>query len=168
MSSWNLPQPAPLAADRPPALVAYVDGSGTIATEHAGCGLALFDESADLWIAEASWYLGRGTNNFAEVQAIRVALWATSVVEHRDRPLVVRSDSLYAINSVSRFQPIGRETKNGEVILATRAALVGRRVFFEHVRGHKGVVGNERADKLANRARRLGIAAEEARARGRK
>lgn len=144
------------AAAAPPgapdgALVAYVDGSGTTAERPCGAGVVIYDGPEV--VIEAARHLGPGTNNHAELSAIRVALYLTSGPEHRERLLIVRSDSTYAIGAAGGDGPIDPHTTNGKLIAVVRRALVGRRVRFEHVKGHTGVAGNERADELANRGR---------------
>lgn len=138
--------PSPLAP-----LIAYTDGSGTRAHLPSGAGVVIYDGDAP--ILEASRHLGLGTNNHAELSAVRVALAITDAPEHRARPLIVRSDSEYTIGALtSRWEP--REgAANARLIAIIRKALRTRAVTFEHVKGHAGIEGNERADKLAGLAR---------------
>lgn len=140
------------------ALVAYTDGSGTIATKPCGAGVVVYD--GGVAILEASPRLGNGTNNYAELMAVRFAVWMCSAGDLRARQLLVRSDSMYAIDSfcAKRDPPIG--ATNREVIAATRARIRQRGgVWFEHVKGHSGNIGNERADVLAGLARLRGLTA---------
>lgn len=133
-------------------LVAYTDGSGTVASKTSGAGVVVYD--GDDVVLEASRHLGNGTNNHAEVSAVRIALAITDTPDWRARPLVIRSDSEYAIHVVSTPREPREGAANERLILATRKLLVGRRVTFEHVDGHSGVEGNERADHLANLGRK--------------
>lgn len=142
-----VPEEPPVAAPSSLPLVAYTDGSGTIATLPCGAGVVVFD--GDEAVLEASRHLGAGTNNHAELSAIRVALAITQ--PFGDRPLVVRTDSMYAIGALSREPREG--AANRALILATRRLMAGREVRFEHVKGHSGIEGNERADELAGLAR---------------
>lgn len=144
-SAARVPSAAPAGT-----LVAYTDGSGTIASLPCGGGVVLFD-GADL-IAESAWHFGLGTNNFAELSAVGMALRITAHASTRHRPLVVRTDSMYAIGSLTR-EDTHDGACNASLIASVRGFLVGRDVRFEHVRGHAGVWGNERADVLANRGR---------------
>ena len=133
----------------PGALVAYTDGSGTTAAHPCGAGMVLYD--GEEVVLEAARYLGYGTNNHAELSAIRLALALSDTPEWRGRPLIVRSDSAYAIESVTA--PATRDftgRTNGRLIVTVRGLMVGRDVTVEWVRGHRGVPGNERADRLAN------------------
>lgn len=137
------------AADPVPgALIAYTDGSGTLAHRPCGAGVVVYD--GDAVVIEASRHLGLGTNNHAELSGVRVALDITAT--HADRPLVVRSDSMYAIGALAGEPPHAR-APNAHLIFATRRLMAGRAVYFEHVPGHAGLAGNVRADELASRGR---------------
>lgn len=142
--------------DRGAELIAYCDGSGTQAHLPCGAGVVVYD-GADV-VLEASRSLGLGTNNHAEVSAVRIALAITDTPAWRARPLVVRTDSMYAIGALTApaAPPLGRP--NARLISVTRGLMVGRTVRFEHVRGHSGEPGNERADELAGLARLRGVA----------
>lgn len=147
------PPKSEIASFEPPPrpLVAYTDGSGTIASKPSGAGVVVID--GELIVLEASRHLGDGTNNHAELSAVRVALVITDTDEWRSRPLIVRSDSTYTINSLtSEYSPFER-APNATLINIVRSLLEGRLVTFEHVKGHSGVAGNERADELAGLAR---------------
>lgn len=141
--------------DRP--LVAYTDGSGTIATKPCGAGVVIYDD--EVVILEASRFLGNGTNNRAELSAIGIAVATTADPSLASRELLVRSDSEYAIGALTRAHDTERERPNAKLINHIRGLLRGRAVRFEHVPGHSGVLGNERADQLAGLARRRGMTA---------
>lgn len=155
--------PACLAVDRaaravllprePGALVAYTDGSGTIATRVCGAGVVVFD--GGVAILEASIPLGLGTNNHAELSAVRHALWMCGTASVRARHVEIRTDSMYAIDALQSAYDPHPAAPNAETITAIRARMAERgRVEFTHVRGHSGEPGNARADLLAGRARR--------------
>lgn len=140
------------AVDRGELLVAYTDGSGTIAERPCGAGVVVY-LGAEV-ILEASRHLGNGTNNHAELSAIRVALAITDAPGLRDLELVIRSDSEYAIGAVTRASETEAHRPNARLIALVRRAMRGRRVRVEWVKGHAGIEGNERADELAGLARR--------------
>jgi ribonuclease HI len=136
----------------PGALVAYTDGSGTTADLPCGAGVVVYDGLVA--VVEASVHLGNGTNNHAELGAVRVALWLCGESWLRARPLVVRSDSMYAITTLRAPYDTDTRAPNGELINTIRRRLHARgRVTLEHVHGHRGEPGNERADRLAGEAR---------------
>lgn len=135
----------------PPPLVAYTDGSGTIASQPSGAGVVVFD--GDVVVLESSRHLGNGTNNHAELSGVRIALVITDTPEWRSRRLIVRSDSTYTINALTSEYSPREGAPNERLINIVRSLLVGRSVTFEHVKGHSGIAGNERADELAGLAR---------------
>ena len=137
--------------DQAQPLVAYTDGSGTTADKVCGAGVVVY-RGGEV-ILEASRHLGPGTNNHAELSAIRVALAITDATGLRDRDLVIRSDSEYAIWCATSSAEPSPSAKNAKLIALVRAAMRGRRVRVEWVKGHAGDPGNERADALAGLAR---------------
>lgn len=138
-------------APETPSLVAYTDGSGTTAGKISGAGVVVYE--GGVAVLEASRHLGFGTNNRAELYGIGIALAMTDTPVWRPLPLLVRSDSEYALDAVTRPTAPFPWAANRPLILRVRAATQGRLVTFEHVKGHSGVEGNERADALAKLGR---------------
>lgn len=114
------------------------------------------------YVDEACWASGgwaRGTNNMGELTGVLDLLLQTA---HLPDPLTVICDSTYVINSVTKWMPgwkrrgwrkgDGKPVLNVEIMKALDAALTGRQVRFEWVKGHSGHPLNEAADKLANAA----------------
>jgi len=100
---------------------------------------------------ELGEFLGRGTNNIAELTAIRRGLEiAASIAPGKDRPIRVYSDSSYAIVLLSQ----GWKAKaNQELVAELRDFLRGySRLRMVKVEGHAGVPENERCDLLARQA----------------
>jgi ribonuclease HI len=96
-------------------------------------------------------YLGKGTNNIAELTAIRRGLEiAGEIVPVRERPILVYSDSSYAIGLLSQ----GWKAKANQALVADlRGLLRGfRSLRMVKVEGHAGVPENERCDLLARQA----------------
>lgn len=92
--------------------------------------------------------LGRGTNQKAELLAVREAL-----LKVRDRPgseVRVHTDSAYAIGCLTQnWKP----KVNREIVEEVRSLVRECGRFSMHkVQGHAGVPQNERADELAVRA----------------
>jgi ribonuclease HI len=98
-------------------------------------------------VKEISRFLGEGTNNIAELTAIRVAL---EEVKNRGLPVRVHTDSAYSIGVLSE----GWKVKENRELVASIQALM--REFsdleFVKVRGHSGHPENERVDQLARDA----------------
>ncbi|MCB9614905.1 MAG: ribonuclease HI [Sandaracinus sp.] len=128
--------------------LAYCDGACSGNPGPCGLGAVLMygDERREL-----SEYLGRGTNNIAELTAIlRVVEASPDGV-----PLQVYTDSSYGIGVLQK----GWKAKaNVELVATIRAALAKHgKTTLHYVKGHAGIPLNERADQLA-------VAAVEARA----
>ena len=134
-------------------LIAAADGS---ALGNPGpAGWAWYIDS-DRW-ASGGW--PKGTNNMGELTAVLDLLRSTAGI---DDDLLVYCDSMYVINSVTKWMPgwkrkgwrkgDGKPVLNVEIMKALDEALQGRRVRFEWVKGHSGHPLNEEADRLANAA----------------
>ena len=111
------------------------------------------------YIDDNQWAAGgwpNGTNNQGELQAVLELLQAT---ENAGAPLKILCDSQYVINSLTKWRfgwkkrgwkkADGKPVLNAELMKALDAALAGRDVEFEWVRGHTGHELNEAADECA-------------------
>lgn len=114
------------------------------------------------YVDDGCWAAGgwpHGTNNMGELMAVLDLLQQTAHVEDE---LHVYCDSTYVINAVTKWMAgwkrrgwkkgDGKPVMNVELMKALDAALQGRRVRFEWVKGHAGHELNEQADRLANAA----------------
>ncbi|WP_457205428.1 RNase H family protein [Nocardioides sp. P5_C9_2] len=134
-------------------IIAAADGSALGNPGPAGWAWYVDD---DCW-ASGGW--ARGTNNMGELMAVLDLLQQTA---HVDDELHVYCDSTYVINTITKWMAgwkrkgwkkgDGKPVMNLELIQALDAAMQGRRVRFEWVKGHSGHVLNEAADKRANAA----------------
>ena len=134
-------------------IIAAADGSALGNPGPAGWGWYVDD---DRW-ACGGW--PHGTNNMGELTAVLDLLQQTAAT---DDELLVYCDSTYAINSITKWMPgwkrknwrkgDGKPVQNVEIMKALDAAMQGRRVRFEWVKGHAGHELNEQADRLANSA----------------
>ncbi len=135
-----------------PPLVAAADGSALGNPGPAGWAWYVDD---DCW-ASGGW--PHGTNNMGELTAVLDLLQQTRDVDD----LLVYCDSTYTINAITKWMPgwkrrgwkkgDGKPVANVEIMKALDAAMQGRRVRFEWVKGHAGHELNEAADRLANAA----------------
>ncbi len=145
--------PSGLWHDDPVTLIAAADGSALGNPGPAGWAW---------YIDPACWASGgwpHGTNNMGELTAVLDLLRQTA---HIDDELLVYCDSMYVINSLTKWMPgwkrkgwrkgDGKPVLNVEIMKALDEALAGRRVRFEWVKGHAGHPLNEEADRLANAA----------------
>lgn len=135
----------------PRELQVWTDGSGTHARGPACIGVVLVGDAGEI-LCEASEYVCDGTNNVAELRAIRRGLYLASEMVGFRWPVTVYSDSEYAIGSCTKpWTP----NRNRELVLALRKQCKQFTMLrFEHVRGHAGIYFNELADWLAGEARR--------------
>ncbi len=134
-------------------IVAAADGSSLSNPGPAGWAWYIDD---DRWAA-GGW--PHGTNNMGELMAVLDLLRQTAGA---DEPLLVLCDSQYVINSVTKWLPSwkrrgwrkadGRPVLNLELLQGLDAALAGRKVSFEWVKGHAGHDLNEAADERARAA----------------
>jgi len=126
----------------------WTDGACTGNPGPAGIGVVVIDGKDR---KELGAFLGEGTNNIAELTAIERGL---AMVTAERRPIVVYSDSAYAIGLLSK----GWKAKaNVELVarLRQQVAALGD-VRFVKVAGHAGVPENERCDQLAREAILIG------------
>lgn len=152
-------------------LEAWCDGSGTVATKPAGVGVVIArlkhppppdDRDRYEVLCEASVPIGRGSNQRAEVCALGLALrLAFEVTGSFEHPVTLCSDSEFALGACApdstwriRVAPLVEPVSRARALAAQFPRLV-----FKHVPGHSGLELNERADKLAGRARKAAIAA---------
>ena len=114
------------------------------------------------YIDDATWAAGgwpHGTNNMGELKAVLELFRATA---HVDDDLHILCDSLYVINSVTKWMPgwkkkgwrkgDGKSVMNLDLLKELDDAISGRRYRFEWVKGHVGHVLNEAADARARGA----------------
>lgn len=111
------------------------------------------------YVDDARWHAGgwpHGTNNQGELMAVIDLLESTATVPD---DVHVLCDSQYVINAVTKWMPgwkrkgwrkaDGSPVLNRELVQRLDAALAGRRVSFEWVKGHAGHAMNEAADQRA-------------------
>lgn len=138
-------------------IIAYCDGSGTLPTGPACIGVTVFLDGAIA--VEASAFLGLGTNNYAELIALRRAMFLLEQMFTVDQAARVCSDSAYALEMVQ--DPRRFPNANEAVVKAAREQYARFRYLeFVHVPGHSGVYGNELADWLAGEARTRWLASQ--------
>lgn len=134
----------PTHGAKAPDVVAYTDGACSGNPGPAGSGVVL--ESGDER-RELSIYLGKATNNIAELSAIKCALKAIGKTAKSVR---IYTDSRYSIGVLSQ----GWTAKaNQALVEETKEALKEfSDVRLLYVPGHSGHPKNERADELAREA----------------
>lgn len=137
------------------AIEVFCDGSGTHHEYSPSCvGVAVFSNGE--LIAEHSERIAVGTNNVAELWAVRRSCQIIKSM-HFDCS-VIFTDSEYARGCVTGIY-VART--NVDLVDACRKEWLAfpqaTRPRIAHVRGHSGVYGNELADWLAGRARHYAL-----------
>ncbi|KAL8561740.1 Ribonuclease H1 [Nucella lapillus] len=101
---------------------------------------------------------GRQTNNRAEIKAAEVAVRQAKAQGIKD--VVLYTDSQFLINGITAWikkwkkngwkLSTGGDVINREDFEKLDNAILGMNIRWMHVRGHRGIEGNEAADRLAN------------------
>lgn len=110
-------------------------------------------------VAELGGFDPQTTNNKMEITA---AIEALSRIPKNDAPIVVYTDSSYLINGITKWifgwRNKGWKTSTGEAVAnqplwerlsSVTTSLGAKRIRWQYVPGHQGVVGNDRADAIA-------------------
>jgi len=134
---------AEAAAQPPPenAIHVWTDGACSGNPGPAGIGVVIIDGEQRKELGE---YIGEATNQVAELKAIEHGL--TEVTE-RSRPVLVYSDSAYAIGLLTKPWKAKANVELVERLRALTREYTDLR--FIKVIGHAGVAENERCDQLA-------------------
>lgn len=126
----------------------YTDGACSYNPGPAGIGVVLLYRGHK---KEISKFIGPGTNNIAELTAIKVGLEAIKK-SHRNIPTVVYTDSKYCHGL---FTQDWNPKKNVELIMEIKRLVNEfRYIGFKWVKAHNGNKYNELADQLAVRSLR--------------
>lgn len=129
----------------PKTIVVYTDGGASPNPGPAGSGILLLYEGhcLELW-----HYLGKSTNNIAELTAILLAL---QNIKNKTLPILLFSDSQYAIDILTNRK---QAKKNLELIDQVKAEMAKcQQLTLLKVRAHVGIAHNEHVDKLVALAR---------------
>ena len=127
----------------------FTDGASSGNPGPAGIGvLFIYGENKK----EISTFIGRATNNTAELTAIKVGL---EELKRFDLPVRILSDSSYAVGLLSK----GWKAKaNQELVFEIRTLMTKfSDLAFIKVKGHSGIKENEVADFLATSAIKKGL-----------
>ena len=138
------PSSVPPCPEDPDCIQIYADGASSGNPGPSGIGVLLRYRGHE---KEISRNIGLGTNNIAELEAIRTGLLE---VKNPDLPIRVYTDSGYAYGLLV----LGWKARKNTQLVSDIRILMKRfkNLSFVKVKGHAGIEGNERADKLATSA----------------
>lgn len=137
------PRPAKRPSGVEPVVI-YTDGACTGNPGPAGSGALLIYEGREKL---ASRYLGVGTNNIAELDAVKLAL---EQMQCTDVPIDLHTDSTYVIGVLQKGWKAKQNVEQIEEIRTLMARFKDLRLI--KVKGHAGVPENELVDELARNA----------------
>ena len=129
----------------PNTIVVYTDGGASPNPGPAGSGILLMygEHSLEIW-----QYLGKSTNNIAELTAILVAL---QNIKNKTLPILLYTDSNYAIGVLSGSM---KATKNLDLIAQVKDEMAKcTNLQLLKVKAHVGIQHNEHVDRLVALAR---------------
>jgi ribonuclease HI len=141
-------------------IVAYTDGSSIDNPGPSGIGVYLIkEENGKTKTKQYKKGFIHATNNQMELLACLVPF---RLVKDPDVIIEVRTDSEYAINSVTNWSDAwaknnwkkasGATVKNRDLIEPLKALFDAGRLIMTKVKAHSGIEGNELADSLAKEA----------------
>jgi ribonuclease HI len=130
-------------------LYIYTDGACSGTPGPAGSGVVFIQDSKTIY--EISKSIGIQTNNYAELMAIYLAL--EKVKKYPDIRIILVTDSKYCIGMiVENWRP---QVNISLILKIKKLKNKFRKLTFKHCRGHMGIWGNELADRLAVRGKRM-------------
>lgn len=119
----------------------YTDGASSGNPGPSGIGVLLLYKENRKEIGE---YIGKATNNIAELKAIQKAI---TTLKRKDLPVRIFTDSSYAIGQLTQTR---QPRANRELILAIRFMMTRfSDIALVKVKAHAGIKENEVADFLA-------------------
>jgi len=133
-----------LPHDTPDIIHIFTDGASSGNPGPSGIGVFLRYNEHEKKISR---YIGHGTNNIAELEAIKTGLLE---IKNRKLPIQLYTDSSYALGLLTDgWKP----KKNLELVKSIRVLLKSfSKLSLIKVKGHSGIPGNEMADELATSA----------------
>jgi ribonuclease HI len=138
------PKPAPPSTFEQGVITAFTDGASSGNPGPSGIGVFL---QYGRHQREISRYIGITTNNVAELKAVEAAL---TELKRKDLPVRIYTDSQYVYSLLCEGW---KAKKNIELIQAIQKLMSEfSDIRIIKVKGHDGLEGNERADRLATNA----------------
>ncbi len=122
----------------------FTDGASSGNPGPSGIGVFLRYNEHEKKISR---YIGHGTNNIAELEAIKTGLME---IKNKKLPIRLYTDSSYALGLLTKCW---KPKKNQELVSSLREIVASfPNLMLIKVKGHSGIHGNEMADELATSA----------------
>ena len=126
-------------------IIVHTDGACSCNPGPAGVGVLLRYKKHEKRISQ---YLGKATNNIAELTAIKVALES---IKTTDIPIQIHTDSKYSIGVLTN--PSWNPKKNKEMIHSIKTIMSNfKKIDLFWVKGHSNSEENNIVDQLAVKA----------------
>ncbi|PIT91171.1 ribonuclease H [Candidatus Kaiserbacteria bacterium CG10_big_fil_rev_8_21_14_0_10_49_17] len=131
-----------------PEIIIYTDGGARNNPGPAGAGVHIEDAHGKV-LAEVSQYLGERTNNWAEYEAVALALAKAKKLGLAGKKVEVRMDSELVAKQLNGEYQIKEESLHSQFVKVHNFTVKDfKNINFVHVRREQ----NAKADALANRA----------------
>lgn len=154
--------------------VIYTDGSCSVELGAGGWGTVLYRMNGEEVLKGPRKLSGSALDTTNNAMELTAALRGIGKLGTNNLPAIVYADSLYVVRGMAEWLPGwvagdwwtkgGTPVVNADLWKALLAAIGGRQVRWEWMKGHAGHEGNELADKLAQAA--MKEARQKARRRG--
>ncbi|MEA3293210.1 MAG: ribonuclease HI family protein [Patescibacteria group bacterium] len=132
-------------------IIIYTDGGSRSNPGHSAIGVVVYNNKGDI-LKEYSQYLGEGTNNEAEYQAVIFALKKLKVLfgkkVGKEFAIEIRSDSEFLVKQLNGEYKILNPSIQNLFLEAWNLKVDFKEIKFVHIPREK----NQRADKLVNNA----------------
>jgi ribonuclease HI len=128
-------------------IIIYTDGGARGNPGPAGAGAVIYD--GEKLVAQVSKFLGHQTNNFAEYEALALALAEAKKRGFAKRPLEIRMDSELIVRQMSGIYQVKEETLWPQYMKVHNLLVAN---FPQHAFVHVRREHNKEADALVNKA----------------
>lgn len=137
-------------------ILIYTDGACSGNPGPGGFGAIVTDMTA---VYELGEHEPSTTNNRMEMMAVIRALELVQDQFQNSTEVVIYTDSVYVIRGITQWiwgwkkrgwkTAEGAEVTNKDLWLRMEKAVTGFKIKWNFIRGHKGILGNERCDEIA-------------------
>lgn len=155
---WSNPSPDEILSSLGnDCVILFVDGSTSPNPGISGAGLVIQDPSLDSWIELEYPIKGITTNIGCEIEGIRKALeYIIMNYKEKEHRVIILSDCKMVISAIlnqTTLEGYNFQIAECQRILNDLGELDIPEIYW--IKGHSGIPGNEKADEVAKRARRI-------------